>query len=184
MDHSNILQEITAKAHQHNIARDGPVIDLSIADQLRFARAVGGESYETYVRKVYADEVPNVCYDPIGVPCTRDAKDVRVARLSDKYKIVYWGGDGAEVAKLWSYKLYLFRGTLTFDADIDHPIDMRAAGIRVTEWFDCKNIVHTPEATIAREGIRLTFTDGKGLNREVMFPERPVYIPPHVLVLL
>jgi hypothetical protein len=118
-------------------------------------------------------------------PCTSDSKDVRVAQLSNEYKIIYWGGDAAESVGLWSYQLSYFRGTLDFDVNLDHPVDLRAAGIRM--WGKTQNgdIPLSSHVLGAREDARIIFQDGKGLNREVMFPARPRprYIPAHVLVL-
>ncbi|KAJ7151426.1 hypothetical protein C8R43DRAFT_1127699 [Mycena crocata] len=68
---------------------------------------------------------------PLGY-CSPYNDDIRIANINDQLTVIYWGGNAAETAGLWSFQISRRRGANPrHDAAMDTPLDLAANNLRV-----------------------------------------------------
>ncbi|KAJ7291266.1 hypothetical protein C8J57DRAFT_1272082, partial [Mycena rebaudengoi] len=113
----------------------------------------------------------------IGGYGTIHCKDIRVAPVNDKFAVVYWGGDGAETVKLWSFHIARFRPNAThFDPQQDVPLVLADENLRVLMETYSGPVAIRDGILIAHEGneVLLEYTPDDGPQEiiPITFPKR------------
>jgi hypothetical protein len=112
-------------------------------------------------------------YSTIQQVCTANSKDIRVAVLNERYKIIYWSPPACVRQQLWSFQISYIQSDvpLDFNEELDKLL-RDEAGIEI--------ISHTPFGSapfwgcmLAQEGQHVTVKHKNGpLIRDVTFPKR------------
>lgn len=164
------------------LSEDKQRVNLTQAELLSVARAAAGEEGAQHLAALMDKTV--VSSDRFHLDlgfCSLDSKDVHIHPISDRYSVVYWGGDSAETSRLWNFQISRSRPSidqgrpLDFDPDCDYPVNLREEHIAVLAPVEGRRVQLRGGAFIALEGgvIHVDITSIHGTATiPVTFPTR------------